>query len=209
MAAHKMHRLDVKGNTKKQDLQNGDLISDLRKLKNLDVLSASKLDDIENDLASLKVCYDLISMELEQSPICPHCRFTLDEKSNYVTGKLDTIENQLSNLREEWEKKLINTITDPGVIEQEKFLTEHQKEIVQDFRTAGHFPRIIDNYFVPSISAVLKNYQPVVINPLEFAEKLEALPPMDEESFAKAIYKLISEYTQGKNKAELRILIKR
>ena len=67
----------------------------------------------------------------------------------------------------------------------------------------------MDDFFVNSINALLKGFEPVVINTEELVKKLEELPPMDEAAFKAKISEIVSVYTKGKDTGKLRIVVKR
>ena len=67
----------------------------------------------------------------------------------------------------------------------------------------------MDDFFVKSINALLKGFEPVVIDTDDFVKKLEEMPPMDEVSFKAKINEIVSGYTNGKDTSKLRIVIKR
>ena len=67
----------------------------------------------------------------------------------------------------------------------------------------------MDDFFVNSIQALLKNYEPVIIEVEDLMQKLEQLPPMDEATFKAKINEVISAYTKGKDASTLRIVVKR
>lgn len=70
-------------------------------------------------------------------------------------------------------------------------------------------PKRVDDFFVKAINALLKGFEPVVIDTDDLIKKLEQMPPMDEESFKARVNELISTYTKGKDAGKLRIVVKR
>ncbi|MFR7842876.1 MAG: DUF6079 family protein [Gallintestinimicrobium sp.] len=62
-----------------------------RKLRGVEILSAAKLTKIEQDMANLKICYELTPTELKTTHICPHCHYNLDQVLN-VAGQLDNLD---------------------------------------------------------------------------------------------------------------------
>lgn len=185
-------------------------LSNLRKLRGIDILSGAKLTEIEQDLESLKVCCDLTSTaELKQNPTCPHCHFSLEDKIKNVYGQLDNIEGRIDSLVTEWTNTLINTISDPLLLSQKKYLNAMQANAIDSFVTSGQLPKRVDDFFVSSIQALLKNYDPVIIEVEELIQKLEQLPPMDESAFKAKLNEVISAYTKGKDASTLRIVVKR
>ena len=207
--AHKKKRLGIDDAKRRGTVQESLALSNLRKLRGIDILSGAKLGEIEQDLASLKVCYDLTPTELKQSPVCPHCRFSLSDTEKNVYGQLDNIEDRIEALTDEWTKMLLDTISDPLVLSQKEYLSAKQAKVIDEFVDSGKLPQKVDDFFVSSIQALLKNYEPVVIHVEELVQKLEQMPPMDEAGFKQKLNELISGYTKGKDASTLRIVVKR
>ena len=51
-------------------------------------------------MAELKVCYSLTPQDLKSSPICPHCRFSLEDKAKNVAGQMEQMEDLMHQLEE-------------------------------------------------------------------------------------------------------------
>ena len=103
----------------------------------------------------------------------------------------------------------MNTISDPIVSSQKTFLSEEQQKAIDTFIETGALPKRVDDFFVKAINALLKGFEPVVIDTDELVAKLEQLPPMDEASFKAKISELVGAYTKGKDASKLRIVVKR
>ena len=207
--AHKKKRLGIEDAKRRGQIQESLLLSNLRKLRNIDILSGAKLTEIEQDLAALKVCFDLTPTELKQNYVCPHCHFAIEDKAVNVFGQLDNLEDRIIALVAEWTKMLIDTISDPLVLSQKEYLNSKQAKAIDDFISSGELPQRVDDFFVTSIQALLKNYEPVIIETEELIEKLEQLPPMNETEFKAKLNEIISAYTKGKDASTLRIVVKR
>lgn len=207
--AHKKKRLDITDAQRRGKIQEGRALAGLRKLRSIEILSAAKLTDIETDLSGLKVCYELTPEELKTSHICPHCRYHLDDKVKNVYGQLDNIELRIDDLMNEWTKTLLDTINDPIVASQKKFLSAEQQQAIDDFIASGTLPKRVDDFFVKAINALLKGFEPVVIDTDDLMAKLEQMPPMDETAFKAKVNELIAFYTKGKDASKLRIVVKR
>ncbi|MDD6488465.1 MAG: DUF6079 family protein [Clostridia bacterium] len=206
---HKKKRLDITDAQRRGKIQEGRSLASLRKLRSIEILSAAKLTDIETEMSSIKVCYELTPEELKTTHICPHCRYHLDDKVKPVYGQLDNLEIRIDDLLTEWTQTLLNTISDPIVASQKKFLSTEQQRAIDDFISSGTLPKRVDDFFVKAINALLKGFEPVVIDIDDLMEKLEQMPPMDEASFKAKVNELISSYTKGKDSGKLRIVVKR
>ena len=106
-----------------------------------------------------------------------------------VFGKLDNIEMRLDSLLEEWTKSLLDTISDPIVESQKEYLSEAQQKAIDDFIETKELPKRVDDFFVKAIQALLKGFEPVVVNADDLVEKLTKLPPLDEHDLLDVLHK--------------------
>lgn len=206
---HKKKRLDVTDAQRRGKLQESVILSNLRKLRTIDILSAAKLTELEQDMAGLKVCYELTTVELRTTHMCPHCRFSLADKAKNVFGQLDNLENRIDDLLAEWTKVLLDTISDPLVLSQKEFLTTQQAQVIDEFVASKKLPERVDDFFVKSINALLQGFEPVVIETEDLMQKLDEMPPCDVDTFKSKINEIVSEYIKGKDASKLRIVVKR
>ena len=206
---HKKKRLGINDAKARGKIQEGQTLMSLKKLRNIDILSVAKLTDLENELSELKVCYELTPDELKSSPVCPHCHFHLDDNAKPVHGKLDNIESRLDALMEEWTKALLDTVSDPLIAGQKEFLSEDQKKTIDEFIETKALPKHVDDFFVKAVQALLKGFEPVVVDADDLVEKLTKLPPLDEQAFRSKVNELIAGYTKGKDAGKLRIIVKK
>lgn len=206
---HKKKRLGIDDAKRRGKIQEGQALSNLRKLKGIEILSGAKLSELEQSMAELKVCYSLTPQDLKSSPICPHCRFSLEDKAKNVAGQMEQMEDRIDMMVAEWTKMLMNTLSDPIILDQKKFLKAQEAKAIDDFVSSGTLPKKVDDFFVNSINALLKGFEPVVIEMDDLMHKLEELPPLDESSFKAKITEIVSAYTKGKDTGKLRIVVKR
>lgn len=205
---HKKKRLDITDAKRRGKLQESLTLANLRKLRSIEILSAAKLAAIEQDMAKLKVCYELTPTELKSSHICPHCHYSLGDKAANVAGQLDNIEIRIDELLEEWQQTLLDTISDPIVTSQKEYLSSEQQKVIDEFITTASLPKRVDDFFIKAIKALLKGFEPVVIDAKDLMDKLMKLPPMDETAFKQKLNELVAEYTKGKDEGKLRIIVK-
>ncbi len=205
---HKKKRLDITDAKRRGKLQESLTLANLRKLRSIEILSAAKLVAIEQDMANLKVCYELTPTELKSSHICPHCHYSLGDKTANVAGQLDDIEIHIDELLIEWQQTLLDTISDPIVTSQKEYLSAEQQKVIDEFITTASLPKRVDDFFIKAIKALLKGFEPVVIDAKDLMDKLMKLPPMDETAFKQKLNELVADYTKGKDEGKLRIIVK-
>lgn len=208
-AEHKKKRLGIDDAKRRGKIQEGQALENLRKLRSIEILSGAKLSELEQNIAGLKVCYSLMPQELKSSPICPHCRFTLEDKTRNVSGQMEHLEERIDEMAAEWTKMLLDTLSDPIILDQKKFLKTQEAKAIDDFVSTGELPKKVDDFFVNSINALLKGFEPVVIEMEDLMHKLEELPPLGERSFKEKLSEIITMYTKGKDTEKLRIVVKR
>ncbi|MCC8150845.1 MAG: DUF6079 family protein [Lachnospiraceae bacterium] len=207
---HKKKRLDIDDAQRLSKLQESLTLSNLRKLRSIEIFSGAKLTAIEQDMADLIICYELTPTELRATPFCPHhCGYRLDDKSKNIHGQLDNLEIRIDDLLTEWTSMLLNTISDPIVASQKEYLSDSQRQAIDSFLKTGTLPKRVDDFFVKAINALLKGFEPVVIDTDDLVYKLEQLPPLDETAFKAKVSELIAAYTKGKDAGKLRIVVKR
>jgi hypothetical protein len=206
---HKKKRLGIDDEMRREKLKGSRTIENLRKLREIEILSTVKFSELEKEIADLKPCYDLTPSTLRLTPFCPHCRYRPGDKDKNVYGQLDHLEKRMYDMVSEWTKTLLDTISDPIVKNQETFLKAQEAQVIDEFVYSGKLPEKVDDVFVGSIHALLKGLEPVVIDTGELVRKLEELPPMDEASFKVKINEIVAAYIKGKDTNKLRIIIKR
>lgn len=206
---HQKKRLGVNDGKRKGDMVSSGKLANLKRLKTIAILSASKLDGIEKDLSGLKVCFELTAEMLKTTHFCTKCHFLMGEVDLPVKGKLDELDERMDNLLAEWTKTLLNTISDPLVLEQKKYLTPDQQSALDTFLKTKELPDKIDNFFIGAIEALLQGFEPVTINATDLIDKLDAIGPCDVEAFKARLTTLVDGYTKGKDREKLRIVVKR
>lgn len=206
---HSKRRLNVIDAKRKGEIISSNKLANLKKLKTLSIFSAAKVDAIDTDLASLKVCYDLTSDMLQTTHFCTKCNFVLGSSDAPVKGKIADIEDRIETLLDDWSETLYNTLSDPLLGAQMAYLKPQQRTVIDQFLKSKKLPEKVDNYFVDAVSALLEGFEPVSISADEFIDKLDALGPCDIDTFKNKINDMLKDYTKGKDAEKLRIVVKR
>lgn len=133
----------------------------------------------------------------------------MEDKVKNVAGQMEQIEDRIDLMVNEWTKVLLNTLSDPIILDQKKFLKAQEAKAIDDFVSAGILPEKVDDFFVNCINSLLKGFEPVVIELEDLMHQLEELPPVDESSFKAKVNEIIAAYTKGKDAGKLRIVVKR
>jgi hypothetical protein len=205
---HKKRRLNVKDGKQKGELISSPKLSNLKRLAGIEILPETKLTAIENDLAALKICYELTSELLKSSHFCPKCGFQLGGSDPLVKGAVERIDDRLDALTAEWTNTLFNSISDPLIEGGKTYLSSEQQSIIANFLEAQSLPDKVDVYFVNAISALLKGFDAVTVSGEELIDKLGSLGPCDEDTFVAKVKEIIDGKAKGKDKSKLRIVIR-
>jgi cell division protein ZapA (FtsZ GTPase activity inhibitor) len=206
---HKKHRLTVTEYKKKVELMDSAAYGNLKRLSAIDeILPVAKLKAIETDLAALKVCYELTPEQLKTKHYCEKCMFQLCGGNPLVKGKVDEIEDRIDKLTSEWTNTLLNTISDPLVLNQKEFLSAEQRTAIDKFVKDKKLPDKVDQFFVNAIKDLLKGFDTVTVDGAELIYKLAALGACDTDTFRQKIDAIIADIAKGKDKSQLRIIIR-
>jgi len=206
---HTKRRLTVKDSKRKGDVMNGVAYRVLDQLAKIeDILPVSRFKDIQNELAALQTCYELTPGMMRERHYCTKCQFTLGGNEPVVKGAIERIEDKVDALVEEWTTILHNTVQDPFVIENIKFLSAEQREVIDKFSKTKTLPDKVDIFYVNTIKALLDGFDVVTIDGADLASSLSALGAVPMEKFTGKINEIIVEQSKGKDTAKLRIIVK-
>jgi hypothetical protein len=97
--------------------------------------------------------------------------------------RLNEVKKAISSLSDDWNKLLLDTISDPLVLSQLQFLSPQQKELIEAYINVRELPEVIDNQFISSLLSLLEGFDPIVINTDELIKELESLGPCDFNAF--------------------------
>ncbi|MDA8227472.1 MAG: DUF6079 family protein [Desulfitobacterium hafniense] len=208
MEQHARCRLSFSDGNRKGEIQQGATMANARKLTGIkEILPPGKLSEIEKNLSALKICFELTPQELSVSHICPHCHFKLSDNEKNVKGRLDTVEESLENLCDDWTKILLSAISDPFVLNDLRLLKPAQKELVDKLIATKRLPENVDAHFVETINLLLSGLEKVVVDADYLVDEISKLGPCTVDDFKQKIDSIISGLTSGKDKNKLRVIL--
>ena len=206
---HTKRRLSATDSRRKADIINSTAFSNLKQLARLDeILPVSKLSKVENDLAALKVCYELTAEIMKTKHICPKCQFALGGNEPLVKGAVEEIEDRIDTLITEWATTLQNTIQDPLVLAQKEYLKPDQQKVIDAFVDTKVLPERIDTFFITAVKALLEGFDAVTMDGTVFVDKLIALGACEPDTLKTKFNEIVDGLSKGKDKSKLRIIIK-
>jgi hypothetical protein len=209
MGLHTKARLGVNDDKRKASLLNDHRLQILLKLAVIDLMPRQQLTDYQNHLADLKSCFALTEQNLEVSPICPHCRFRpMEEIGSSASQQIDSMDEQLDHLVEQWTKALLNNLDDPMTqVNVKELLHEGDRLIIQSFIDSKELPDPVDGHFVQTLKTVLSGLQKMPIKKEEFLKIISILGPSTPNEIKQAVNDYIDKLTKGTDQAKIRIVI--
>ena len=210
MDAHKAYRLDIHGAQKKGKIQESATFKALHALRGIrDILPISQLQDLLNQLTSIKVCYECTTPELQQSPDCPHCHFNpADNMALPVAGRLEFIEDRLDALLSGWTQQLLAALDDPMLDDQRALLGRQQREVIARFTASKHLPVPVDQQFIDAVNTLLSGMESVELPVDELHKAMASWSPCAPDEFKARLTDWIDRHTSGHDKSKVRIVIK-
>lgn len=207
MNRHKACRLGVKEAQRRQKLLDGDLVSKLKTLSGIGggILPTGKFSDlVNNQLSGLRVCYECTSVELHNAVECPHCGFNPAAKEPIVDGRLDVIEEKLSDTLEQWRDTLLETLSDPMVADKQKYMSAELAPFIVDFIDTKRFPAEL-TMFCKAVREAFADYECVELNDMAFLEEVLSWGTLSPDAFKKRVSDYIDKQVGTRNKDQIRI----
>lgn len=209
MTEHKAYRLDHASSQKKGTLQQSTTFKSLLALKQIDILQASQLNDLQYQLTTLKTCYELTGPEMEKQADCPHCHFNpADNAGKPVHGRLGAIEDKADEVLNSWTQSLKSALEDPMLEDQKKLLGKNAQAAINKFIETGLLPVPVDQQFIDSVNAMLSGLESVEVHMDKLQTVMSSWGPCTPDDFKQKLTQWIDSQTRGRDKSKLRIVVK-
>lgn len=206
---HQKTRLNHKSAVRLAAIKDSGKLVGLNRLKNIEtVFSLGRLNAFERALNQLTICYELEITELQQSPICKHCKLKDLTPVSNVNDKVDDLENELEEIFNEWEQLLIQYIEDPIVLENKILLNKEQQAVIENFLIEKKLPETIDVAFVGAFNLLFSELHKVTIKVEDITQELLKVGPSTIEDLKKKINDIIDARVKGMDISKLRVIMK-
>jgi hypothetical protein len=206
--AHRRDRLDGAGDDRKRRLREGTAFADLGALSAIALLPGGKYETLQQKLADLGTCKTFDPAKLSRSVTCPECNYRPRPAAGPTAmALLENLEGQVTSLRAEWEKALLDSVSAPAMGEQIALLRNGNKKAVQAFIETGKLPEPVTDQFVRAVAQVLDRFDVKRVSPTEIWDTLfpEAAPITIEELKTR-FAALIESLAQGGPDERIRIV---
>ena len=197
LSLHARARLDMNKDKRKDQLIKDERLKSLQKLSAIELMPRQQLSDFQNRLAGLKPCFALTRQELEASPICPHFSYKPAAELPLTAPAetmLDTYDEELDRLLENWTQTLLTNLEDPTTRENLRLLRPERRNLVEDFINTRTLSPNLDLEFIHALQEVLSGLTKVSV---KIADLRDALLSGGSPATPKEMKKRFEEYLEG------------
>lgn len=204
-------RLTVNEDKRKRDLLNDTRIEQLQALTTVDILPSNHLNDFRHSLASLKAASALSEKDLLADPIPSNSDFYPNHEDISVSSsqKLESLENKLDFLVQEWTQSLLDNLEDPITQDSLNLLAVDERSLIDRFINLKALPKPIDDGFVKALRQVLQGLVPVELTAEQVQEALfgqGAAATVDQVKVR--LDQFLTEQCRGQDVSKVRIVLK-
>ncbi len=207
---HSRARLGVNDEKRKSRLLHDSRMETLKKLSTIELLPRQQLVDLQNRLAALKICTRLTEQDLQAAPVCPHCQFRPGEERIQASASsaLETIDQELDQLIEQWTDSLLSNLEDPSTEQNLELLSPERKDMVHQFMERKELPEPLEQDFLQAMQEVLSGLHKVEISLDSLRDALvSGGSPVTPVEMKKRFESYLDQLLRGKEPEKVRIVI--
>jgi Cdc6-like AAA superfamily ATPase len=207
---HTKARLGINDDKRKAGLLNDQKLQTLLKLAGIDLMPRQQLTDYQNRLAGLKTCFDLTELNLDTTPICPHCGFrpSVETVGSAGSQMIDQMEDQLEAMVGTWTATILSNLDDPITQDNMDLLKIEDREALEAFIRSKDLPIPLGINFVHALKEVLSGLVKVTLNAQALQNALRVTDgPATPAEMKKRFEEFIDQLTKGKDPAKVRIVM--
>jgi hypothetical protein len=210
IAMHAKARLGVTEDKRKAQLMSDERLKDLQKLSTIDLMPRQQISDFQNRLAGLESCFAFTELELEASPVCPHCNFKPGQEppAAPATAMLDALDGELDKLVENWTRTLLANLEDPTTKGNLSLLKPESRNLVDGFIKKRRLPDNLNQDFIHALQEVLSGLTKVSVKITDLRDALLAGgSPATPSEMRKRFEEYLNELTKGKEPNKVRVIL--
>jgi hypothetical protein len=211
MELHTRNRLGANDDQYKQKLMKDYRLKILNILNSINIMPHQQLESFQQKLFEIKSCFNLTNLDLNTSPVCPHCGFNpLTEKSLAYSGSifLRNLDGELDTLLHNWTQTLLDNINDSTNKNNLNLLKPDSRNRINDFMEKQVLPDDIDLEFVKIINEVFSGLVKVKVSISELKDALLfGGSPAAPEEIRKRFENYLNEIMKGKDPKKVRIVL--
>ena len=207
---HSKARLGVSEDRRKSTLMRDERLGMLQKLSTIDLMPLQHLTEFQNRLEGLKSCFALTELELNVSPVCPHCSYKpdIEPPTAPVRSILVELDGNLDNLVTNWTQTLLTNLEDPTTRGNLELLQSKPRKLVDSFIKQRKLPNELDPVFIQALKEVFSGLVKVAVKAEELhAALLKDGSPTTPAEMKKRFEEYLNELTKGKEPGKVRIVL--
>jgi hypothetical protein len=207
---HTRARLGVNEDKKKGKLMKDERLQALQKLAIIDLMPRQQLADFQNRLACLKSCFTLTSIDIESSPVCPHCSFKpgQEQYNQPIVDILDKMDIELDDISSSWTQTLLSNLEDPTIRENLNLLKPDDRALVDALIRKRALPDNLSQEFIHALKEALSGLVKVAVKTEDMrAALISQGSPVSPLELKKRFEEYLDEITKGKEAEKVRIVL--
>ena len=159
--AHSRDRLDGPGDERKRKILEGSTYRELDALATVSILPNGVFENLRRQLIDVGTCKTFDEHKLYEAVICPECHYRPQPSSGPTAlARIDAIEYQLDQLRENWVKALRESLREPELNSQIDYLDDPEEKIaVRALVDDGIVPEPVTPGFVKALNQLFKGFE--------------------------------------------------
>jgi hypothetical protein len=210
VAAHTRARLGAKDDKLKAQLSKDTRLAQLQRLSTIELMPRQQLIDHQNRLGDLRTCFALTQLDLDASPVCPHCNFRLVSEAEPISASqaVRTLEDSLGKLHESWTKTLLNNLEDPTTQQNLGLLKSAPRKVVDTFLFERVLPEDVSQVFVAALQEALSGLSKVIVTSEGLRTALlSGGSPATVPELKKRFDDYLIEISKGKDPTKIRVVL--
>jgi len=112
-------------------------------------------------------------------------------------------------LKEEWTRIILASIEDPLVARDIQYLDVAQRRLIEEFLAKRELPDVVDDNFVDAVNTLLEGLDKVEVSASDLAEVMVSWGPCTVDGIIKRFESLVKDWSKGRDKGKLRIIVKK
>lgn len=207
-AMHQKSRLGTNEDVKLSTIVQSKTAQDLSKLKDIPILSATNLNNILNQVYSVKPCNGFMDSDLMSNPVCPNCGYSPKRDGVHdIRHELSQLSGKLDDLYKNWVDVIFNSVSDPSIQEDIDLLSPDKQKLVKEFISTKTVPSDIEA-FVEAMTDVFKGMVKKTISLDDIQHILLAEgKPLTIDELKSNFDKLITALCKGESQDKIRVVL--
>jgi rubrerythrin len=210
MGLHTKARLNLNEDKHKAAMLHDSRLEQLRKLAAIELMHSGQLNEFQNRLIGLKTCFALTELDLQATPVCPHCGFkpAAERIDQNASTQINQLDQELDSLISDWTKGLLDNLEDPMTQANLELLRSEYQQVIQSFVTSRHLPDPISNDFILAVQEALSTLTKITVKMDDLRAMLRnGGSPVTIQEYRKRFEEHLSNLTKGKDPGKVRIVV--